>query len=404
MRVNLAPGKTEMMIFGVSDERRQALKAESSFMLGGHPVRYTHQYTYLGCLIHEKTYFKADFAKRKSQLFVKTLAMRRALDQLGAARSLSLGFRLYDVQVRPAALYGSCVWGTNYRCCNPYSSHVFNEAEKRHLAFIRSWCHLRGQEPKWLMYRHLGRLPLHYYWWRDIVRFLNALHCLPATSIWRRMMIDSEVSAQNVTGKNCWGGQLCTFLRNVGYRGLTTPNQRVDEKIVLECLLRKYDAVWQDLELGPRMPGGKTRFATYYRWLDSGFWLRRPKYLLADHPAPAACTYMRFMLGTHRLGVNQGRWQQDQADRICRRCAMHCIDDEKHLVYECPQMQFIRDAWPELFVRRADFSMKAFFNQKDQHGVFRFVLACLHHHAKGSGNAAENVVICDELPDGFDSD
>ena len=99
-----------------------------------------------------------------------------------------------------------------------------------------------------------------------------------------------------------------------------------------------------------------------------------------------------------------GRWQQDQADRICRRCAMHCIDDEKHLVYECPQMQFIRDAWPELFVRRADFSMKAFFNQKDQHGVFRFVLACLHHHAKGSGNAAENVVICDELPDGFDSD
>ena len=172
----------------------------------------------------------------------------------------------------------------------------------------------------------------------------------------------------------------------------------------MECLLRKYDAVWQDLELGPRMPGGKTRFATYYRWLDSGFWLRRPRYLLADHPAPAACTYMRFVLGTHRLGVNQGRWQQDQADRICRRCAMHCIDDEKHLVYECPQMQFIRDAWPELFVRRADFSMKAFFNQKDQHGVFRFVLACLHHHAKGSGNAAENVVICDELPDGFDSD
>ncbi|KAK9808510.1 hypothetical protein WJX73_003231 [Symbiochloris irregularis] len=98
MRVNVAPGKTEMMIFGVSDERRIALKAANSFHLGGQPVRYTHQYTYLGCLLHEKTYFQPDFAKRKSQMFVKTLALRRALDHLNAARSLSLGFRLYDVQ------------------------------------------------------------------------------------------------------------------------------------------------------------------------------------------------------------------------------------------------------------------------------------------------------------------
>ncbi|KAK9808511.1 hypothetical protein WJX73_003231 [Symbiochloris irregularis] len=119
MRVNVAPGKTEMMIFGVSDERRIALKAANSFHLGGQPVRYTHQYTYLGCLLHEKTYFQPDFAKRKSQMFVKTLALRRALDHLNAARSLSLGFRLYDVQVRPSALYGSCVWGTRGRTAQP---------------------------------------------------------------------------------------------------------------------------------------------------------------------------------------------------------------------------------------------------------------------------------------------
>ena len=70
-------------------------------------------------------------------------------------------------------------------------------------------------------------------------------------------------------------------------------------------------------------------------------------------------------------------------------------------------MQFIREAWPELFNRRAEFSMKAFFNQKDQHRVFHFVLACLSdycHYDKGSGNAAEHVVFCDELPDAFYSD
>ncbi len=407
MRVNVAPGKTEMMIFGVSDERRIALKAANSFHLGGQPVRYTHQYTYLGCLLHEKTYFQPDFAKRKSQMFVKTLALRRALDHLNAARSLSLGFRLYDVQVRPSALYGSCVWGTRYTTSDPQSAHVFNGAEKRHLAFIRSWCHLRGHEPKWLVYRHLGRLPLHYFWWRDIVRFFNALHRLPVDSIWRKMMIDSEVHGQTQSGKSCWAGHITTFLRNVGYRGLTTPRQRIDEDIVLACLLRQYDAVWHGLDLGPRQPGGRTRFATYYHWLDSGHWLRRPKYLLADLPAPATCTYMRFMLGSHSLGVNEGRWQdaRPQADRICRRCAMHCIDDERHLVFECPQLQYIREQWPELFSEQARSGMKAFFNQEDKLSVCRFVLQCLREYEKlASGDPAEVVVICDEWPDDYDSD
>ena len=86
---------------------------------------------------------------------------------------------------------------------------------------------------------------------------------------------------------------------------------------------------------------------------------------------------------------------------------MHSIDDEKHLVFECPQLQFIRDGWQELFSGRAQSSMKAFFNQKNQGGVMHFVLSCLEHYEKlCSGDPAENVVVeCgDELPDAFDSE
>ena len=84
---------------------------------------------------------------------------------------------------------------------------------------------------------------------------------------------------------------------------------------------------------------------------------------------------------------------------------MHSIDDEKHLVFECPQLQFIRDGWQKLFSGRAGSSMKAFSNQKNQAGVMHFVLSCLEHYEKlCSGDPAEHVVLSDELPDAFDSD
>ena len=51
MRVNLKPGKTEMMIFAVSDSVRAALKAANTFIISGQPVRFVSQYKYLGCQV-----------------------------------------------------------------------------------------------------------------------------------------------------------------------------------------------------------------------------------------------------------------------------------------------------------------------------------------------------------------
>ena len=406
MRVNLAPGKTEMMIFGVSPARRTALMAAHPFSLGGQLIRLVHQYKYLGCMIHERNLFSADFAKRRSQLLLKTLMLRRVLSRLGAAKSLSLGFRLYDVQARPAALYGSCVWSTRFCNASPDSCHVLNAVERCHLDFIRQWCGLRGHEPNWLIYRHLGRLPFHYFWWRDVIRFVNALHCLPIDSIWRKMMLDSELSAQQ--GVRCWAADIFRFLRDVNYRGITTPEQRVDEKLVLAALCRRYDAVRLGLGADPRQVVERARFATYFAWLDSGSWLARPKYLLADFSASSTSAYMRFMLGSHSLQVNEGRWEGGvyvpHADRICRRCAMHAPDDERHLVFECPCLEYIRAQWPELFSARVGSNMKAFFNQKDRLAVFGFVLQCLRKVRDfRADNRSADVFLVPDWFDDYDS-
>ena len=56
---------------------------------------------------------------------------------------------------------------------------------------------------------------------------------------------------------------------------------------------------------------------------------------------------------------------------------MHAIDDERHLVFECPAFEEFRVARKQLFNRKVGENMKAFMTQKDQRGVMWFVLDCL---------------------------
>ena len=194
MQVNLGPGKTEMMIFAVSAAGRADLKQRHCFRLAGQPVRYVEQYKSLGCYVHERCLFGADFKPRASRMLVSTMMMCRELDRLGAARSVRLGLRMYEVKVRPLATYGSCVSATRFHRAEPDSTVVHNDLEKLHLGFMRSWCRMRGSEPYWLIYRELGRLPLHYFWWRDVVQFANRIICLLGCTIWREMLRDNHSS------------------------------------------------------------------------------------------------------------------------------------------------------------------------------------------------------------------
>ena len=377
MQLNLKPGKTEMIIFAVSDCRRATLQQQHCFSLGGETVRYVAQYRYLGCQVHERWAFGADFKPRASHLLFKSLELRRELDHLDAARSVRLGLRLYDVKVRPSATYGSCVWATRFHMVGPSSVVVRNTLEKQQLAFIRSWCHLRGSEPTWLIYRELGRMPLHYFWWRDVVRFANRVMHLPNNSIWKEMLMDSLQSCRE--GRKCWAGDLDKFLQNVGSTMHCDSGPMLDEPAVLASLCRAYDTVWDGLCRQPRQAPDRAKLATYFAWFDSGSWLRPPKYLYFDFPAPATCTYLRFRLGSHNLQVELGRWQncRPRCDRLCQRCAMHEVDDEWHMVFDCPAFESLRAARRQLFSGRVAYDMVAFMRQKDQMGIFKHVLACL---------------------------
>ena len=62
--------------------------------------------------------------------------------------------------------------------------------------------------------------------------------------------------------------------------------------------------------------------------------------------------------------------------RIYDRCTTGALDDERHLVFECPAFEQLRADSRHLFGPEVAFDMRRFFAHRDQH-IVRFILACL---------------------------
>ena len=191
------------------------------------------------------------------------------------------------------------------------------------------------------------------------------------------MLSDSQSSFQE--GRTCWAGQVAQFLRNVGFQFSLDCHNIIDEEGALQALCAKYYEVWDGLCRLPREAPDRAKLTTYFAWFDSGSWLRRPSYLFFDFSAAVTCTYMRFRLGSHNLQVEVGRWhnRRPRCQRLCERCAMRVVDDERHLVFECPAFESIRAARQNLFSAQVGLDMGRFMRQRDQQGVFWCVLNCL---------------------------
>ena len=368
MLANVGPGKTEMIIFGLPCSQRHA-EHNQRFCIGGHEIAIVSEYKYLGVVFHESKGCMTDVSLRRSRMQQATGGLRRMLARAGVPHSIALGLHLYDVVVRPVATYASAAWVPSLHG----ASHVTgNQLEKAHLDFLRVWCRLRPFTPSWALYRELGRLPIHFHCWSGLFTFWNQVVTAPNAGLWQRILRDAYSVGR-------WGDGVHRFLDRIHFQ--VTVDTPVDMAVFRDAILRTYDSVWEGLSGLPREAEDNVRLTTYYRWFDRGSWSRRPPYLHFGMSAQSLIAFMRFKLASHDLLIETGRWRDriPRQSRICRRCHMHELDDERHLVFDCPVFEDLRRSYRQLFSARVGLSMPAFFAQPDQYSVVHFVLDCLHH-------------------------
>ena len=89
--------------------------------------------------------------------------------------------------------------------------------------------------------------------------------------------------------------------------------------------------------------------------------------------------YMRFRLSCTPLPVVQGRRNAvPRMQRHCHQCNLMLMGDQRHVVFECPRVQFVRDRYPRLFDDNPAQSMLSFMNQEDERSVVKFIIECLN--------------------------
>ena len=135
----------------------------------------------------------------------------------------------------------------------------------------------------------------------------------------------------------------------------------------------------ETLDICPRTcPSKNSRCCTYARWFARP--PDKPARSLLDIPISAACMQglLRFRMGCHRLPRDEGSWTKPRVprlERVCQLCTTGMLGDEKHLIFECPELQGFREQWSHLF--EGPQTMQAFMWQGDLIGVAKFVTACV---------------------------
>ena len=83
---------------------------------------------------------------------------------------------------------------------------------------------------------------------------------------------------------------------------------------------------------------------------------------------------------------------QNKASDICNQSinftTLCALDDERHLVFECPALEHVRAARQQLFNVRVGENMQTFMTQKEQHAVLWFVMDCLRYISRQTSDLA----------------
>ena len=357
--------KTKVLVFS------QVWPGPFQWLCNGQPLEWVAHFKYLGLVFQAQQGMHATYSHLHRKMWGAWALLQRQYGQLHCASSVGLLLQVYKACVPPTALYGSEIWGP-YRLRAPVSS-ARAALGRSHFQILKQIAGVRSTVATPILLKELEAQPFEDDWWHRAVRFWNELASLPVTTIYKRIALDACQAAVTRNVQN-WACYVIKGVRALGYELVisATDMTHIDVPKFTQVLADRMNAVWHDLDFCPRTcPSHKSRLCTYNAWfarLDSS---ARKSVLSLPLSAKCMRQLLRFRMGCHGLPRDTGSWARiPRADRVCALCGPASLGDEKHLVFECPHLQHIRDQYASLFHCS---TMKQFFWQDDIVSVAKFV-------------------------------
>jgi hypothetical protein len=265
----------------------------------------------------------------------------------------------------------------------------------RQLGFLRRVLGVRRVVANDVILSETCQTPFQFYWVRSICRFWNGL--CKANSELLKAVASADVLLSRKCDR-CWCAEVRDAMEaypqlgehaSVCMQGMSA----MDVGKVSNAWWSWYESRWQGATGDPRDPSLPNRqlctYNRYFRREGKANWWHMAGHLKAETSLTpdVVRNVSRFRVGSHNLGVERGRYQYGvrvpRLERRCARCAalgvqQPQVDDEKHLVFECPHFQFLRTSrsYSSLF-QEAGGDLQKLIRNGDYVKVAQFIDHCM---------------------------
>ena len=391
--LRLNTDKTKIMVFFSKDT-----SAIPTFTYDGTPLELVNHFKYLGFTLTRDGSMHTAADKMADNLRLAIARVYRTGSSKGITHRKHAMLWLFQVFALTAGLYGCQVWAT---FSLTYDSSVTTRAHVLHLGFLKKLLGVKKGTDTHCVLRETGQMPIFFYWFRCTIRFWNSL--LSSNNPLLEKIVRADLLLAN--RRDTWTYQVLHALQDLptsqqfldAIRSRQTINQRQFELTLREHII----GGWRDLDiLTPHEAHHSSRIMrTYHTHFGvplgntSGWWDDRkrnqkpvlPLYLRLDIPSSLSRALSCLRLSGHNFLVQRLRHDRNRRPyelRICDRCDWHTIQDEEHILLDCPHEHLVRLRTQQQLTFPPQFEdsparLRTFLNQPDIFGVASFVAKCL---------------------------
>ena len=327
-----------------------ARRKYAPFKYEGMPLSFVDEFKYLG--VHLKSSCSMEHAA--NSMGGAFMAGIRRVGEYGEEFSVKgrphVMLQLFQTFAISGAMYGCQVWGTHFLNLENRDKCALSA---KHAGFCKRLLGVKRSTANEVILRECGQLPLHFYWFRAVIRCWNDM--LKSNS---RLLTDVVLADRCLLrdAKSSWCKDLHQALLQLD--GCAEQAVRIKEGRALDlgvCLRQYMQSIYGmwDAHVGdPRDPhemDGR-KHVTYHAWfgLDFSESVRLgvrpplPGYLRYWENANHVRAMARFRTSSHHLRVETGRHSRTKyRHRRCQHCGFG-VEDEKHAACICPFSEHLR--------------------------------------------------------------
>jgi hypothetical protein len=304
-------------------------------------------------------------------------AVYRLFHSLHIKSNPYLKMKLFKAVVQPNLMYACEIWGTKLLGLDPRDPFG-SQVDGVSTPFYRNLLGVKSSTSTWCLHREVGMYPWQLTCFRQMIRFVNKLRCMPVTTLARMALCDAIADFHDNQHNN-WFAQLVSFCDKIQAPVLYGEGADVipllDEAHCIGRLQEVYHGVFTNA--GSDMPKIQKYHANFASQLPpiGKYWDSQP-YLRTALSTKKASAIARFRLSSHHLACETALWRRatngaggSAAHHAqcswCSTANTTVVQDEQHVFFTCQHFQHLRVAKPGLFGLNREASLWRMFNEYD---------------------------------------